>query len=372
MRGTGRLLAVLLAVALVLPATAAGAAFGGLAQQSVDPDVVLMTADVEADGDAQWRVAYRIRLDDENATQAFEELQADVQANRSAYTDRFGDRMARTARAAENATGRSMTVENVTVTAREETFGQTYGVITYRFRWTNFAVAENGRIEAGDALAGLFLDGETSLTIAWPDGYAAEQVTPQPDDRTNTSATWRGQQQFGTDEPRVVAAQGGGGGLSPVLVGGVVVAVLALAVAAFTARRDGLFGGDGDSEGDTADAATTAAAPDPSPTAEQATGSESAADSTTEADQPPADPPADLLSNEEQVLKLLRENGGRIKQQRVASELDWTAAKTSQVIGGLRDEGELETFRIGRENVVTFPDTDLTETDDPDGEDDAA
>ncbi|MFC6756680.1 helix-turn-helix transcriptional regulator [Halomicroarcula sp. GCM10025894] len=76
---------------------------------------------------------------------------------------------------------------------------------------------------------------------------------------------------------------------------------------------------------------------------------------------PDESPPAELLSNEEQVLKLLRENGGRIKQQRVASELDWTAAKTSQVIGGLREDDDVETFRIGRENVVTLPDTDLTD-----------
>ena len=77
-------------------------------------------------------------------------------------------------------------------------------------------------------------------------------------------------------------------------------------------------------------------------------------------------PPEALLSNEEQVLKLLRDNGGRIKQQRVASELDWTAAKTSQVIGGLREDGDLETFRIGRENVVTLPGTDLTDADEAD------
>jgi uncharacterized membrane protein len=71
-------------------------------------------------------------------------------------------------------------------------------------------------------------------------------------------------------------------------------------------------------------------------------------------------PPAGLLSNEEQVLQLLESNGGRLKQQQVAGELDWTDAKTSQVIGGLRDEDKVETFRIGRENVVTLPDTDVT------------
>ncbi|GGO02785.1 MULTISPECIES: helix-turn-helix transcriptional regulator [Haloarcula] len=368
MRRIGSLLVALLLVTALLPATAAGAAFGGLSQQSVDPDVVVMTADVQADGDAQWAVAYRIRLATDNDTQAFEELQADIRANETAYTDRFGDRMAGTARAAENATGREMAIENVSVTARQESFGQTYGVVTYRFRWTNFAATEDGRLTAGDALSGLFLDSETSLTMSWPAGYSAQTVAPAPDDRSNTSATWRGQQQFGTDEPRVVLAQtgggGGDGGLDTALVGGAVLVVLALVGGAYWARRSGLFGG-GD-EGDE---------PVQQPTAASEGGD---GDTTTDTDSAAAAgaagngasaPPAELLSNEEQVLKLLNENGGRIKQQEVASRLDWTDAKTSQVIGGLREDDELETFRIGRENVVTLPDTDVTETtDDENGE----
>jgi uncharacterized membrane protein len=45
-----------------------------------------------------------------------------------------------------------------------------------------------------------------------------------------------------------------------------------------------------------------------------------------------------------------------MKQQDVVSELGWTEAKTSQVVGSLRDEGKLESFRLGRENVLTLPD----------------
>ena len=70
-------------------------------------------------------------------------------------------------------------------------------------------------------------------------------------------------------------------------------------------------------------------------------------------------PPEDLLSNEERVLQLLQENGGRMKQKQVAEQLDWTAAKTSQVVGGLRDDDEVDSFRLGRENVLTLPDVDI-------------
>ncbi|WP_424001688.1 helix-turn-helix transcriptional regulator [Haloarcula salina] len=338
-------------VALLVP-TATGAGFGALDQQSVDPDVVVMTADVAADGNADWAVAYRVRLADDNETAAFEDLQADIRANSSAYTDRFAGRMERTARAAENATGREMAIENVTVSTRTETLGQTYGVVTYRFTWTNFAAASGGRLEIGDSLSGLFLDGETSLTVRWPSAYQAERVTPSPDERTNTSVTWRGQQEFGADEPRVVVTSGSAasddGGSSTLLVGGAL-ALLALVAAAYAVRRYGLSRDDepADRSEPTKSTDTTADAASPPP---------DDADGGADAEAPPPD----LLSNEEQVVQLLEANGGRLKQQQVASELDWTDAKTSQVISGLRDDEAVETFRIGRENVVTLPDTDLT------------
>ena len=346
-RSAGTLVVVIVATALLVP-TATGVGLGGFEQQSVDADVVVMTADVGPDGGADWTVAYRIRLDDDNATQAFEDLRADIQANPSAYTDRFGNRMQRTAGAAENATGREMAVENVTVSAREETFGQTYGVITYRFQWTNFAAVSDDRIEIGDALSGLFLDGETSLTVRWPSPYRAERVTPSPDERTNTSVTWRGQQEFGANEPRAVVtsqpASSDDGGPSTLLVGGALVLV-ALAAGVYAFRRYGLS--DGDDSPDRSEPTETAETTSPPPNDSNGGGG-------TET------PPPDLLSNEEQVIQLLEANGGRLKQQQVAGELDWTDAKTSQVIGGLRDDEEVETFRIGRENVVTLPDTELT------------
>nr|WP_276273385.1 hypothetical protein [Halomicroarcula sp. GDY20] len=347
-------------VLISLPATAAGAAFGGLSQQSVDPDVVVLTADVAGDGTAQWTVAYRVRLDSDNDTRAFEELQRDVRANRSAYTDRFGARMRGTARTAENATGREMAVENVTVATRTETFGQSYGVVTYRFRWTNFAAVDGDRLRVGDAIAGLFLDSETSLTLSWPSSYSAVSVSPGADERDNTSATWRGQEQFATDEPRVVLARQApdrpGDGPPLGLLGGAALTVFALAAAGY-AFRDRLPIGGGEATGDGAGEATGGT--------DGAGAGAAAAGGAGD----PTEPPEELLSNEEQVLKLLREHGGRIKQQRVASELDWTDAKTSQVVGGLRDEDELETFRIGRENVVTLPDTDISESDGGDGDD---
>ncbi|MXR21266.1 helix-turn-helix transcriptional regulator, partial [Halobacterium bonnevillei] len=71
--------------------------------------------------------------------------------------------------------------------------------------------------------------------------------------------------------------------------------------------------------------------------------------------------PEELLSNEERVKRFLREQGGRAKQQDVVDAMGWTEAKTSQVVKGMREDDELESFRIGRENVLKLPDVDQYE-----------
>jgi len=84
--------------------------------------------------------------------------------------------------------------------------------------------------------------------------------------------------------------------------------------------------------------------------------SEPTGGSTGDTSAPAPEMPEELLSPEERVLQLLEHNGGRMKQKSVTEELDWSAARTSQVVGDLRDDGEVESFRLGRENVLKFPD----------------
>ncbi|WP_225332687.1 helix-turn-helix transcriptional regulator [Halomicrobium urmianum] len=362
MPDVGRAVAVVAALCLLtVPAGAAG--LGGLTQESVDPDAVVMDVALQENGDAEWTVTYRVRLADDNETAAFEDLRDDVRANESAYADRFADRMGGTVAAAENATGREMAVENVSVDAEVTALPQEYGVLTYRFRWTNFSRVAGDELRAGDALAGLFLDGESRLRVSWPEGYERASATPSPDATGEREVAWQGPRDFDADEPRLVVASGGAGtpteaGPGESDAGGAwIVALSALlglagvAVVLWANRRYGwtdwtLAGADGDRRDD------------------DTAGGAADGDAGVGADAPPVSPegdgpPPELLSNEERVLTLLERNGGRMKQQQVAEDLDWTAAKTSQVIGGLRDDDEVETFRIGRENVVTLPDVDV-------------
>jgi len=376
-RSSGRLATVFVA-ALLLSVTAAPAIgavadqsatrppaqFGGgpVHQQGVDTDSVRLIVSVDGNGSATWTVQYWTRLDDENTTAAFESLQSDIESNPSNFSDPFAARMQSTVGAAENATGREMSASGFDVRA-ETRAPPEYGVVTYTFRWDNFAAVDGDTVRVGDAIEGLFLDDRTRLVIEWPDAYVTTDIAPEPDERRGNAVVWRGAEtSFVSGEPSVVlrpastvttsAAAGGddggdGGGPSPdgggsalPLVG--VVLLVALVAAVAWRYRDRLGSDEAvvDADGGDPGVDVTAAGGD---------GAGNAG--------PPADAEArdDLLSNEERVLQFVREQGGRVKQQEIVETFDWTEARTSQIVRDLRDDGDLEGFRLGRENVLKLP-----------------
>ena len=379
--------ALLGAVGLALGAGAAGAVpfEGGFAQTDVEPDDVSIAAAVRPDGDAEWTVEYRIRLATDEEERAFEQLRADVENDTEAYTSRFRERMVSTAETAESATGRNMTVSNATVTAERRELPQAYGVLTYRFEWTNFAAVDGDRLRVGDAIDGLFLDDSSSLILSWPEGYRLAEATPDPSETRERSAVWNGPVDFSVGQPRLSVAPAGP--LSGLPTGGLLALLGALAVAGAVVayrRRDAADGevdgvvtpGGDDAEATpdpAAETAATASAGEAGATGGEEDAAGRSADETDgesgpdSGEAPPVD--GDLLSNEEQVLRLVESAGGRMKQKRVAEELDWTAAKTSQVVTGLRDEGDLDGFRLGRENVLSLPDYEPEDGSSAEGED---
>jgi hypothetical protein len=362
-------LVVLLVVAIVVSggASAADDGLGSLQSGDVETDAVVLQAAVDGDGDATWTIDYRVRLDDENTTAAFESLQADIRNNTSDYRGQFADRMRSTVAAAENATGREMAVSNVSVSTRTTLDGQ-YGVVSYSFRWEGFAATDGDRIVVGDALAGLFLDADTKLTFNWPADYELQSVDPAPDSEGERSVTWQGPVDFGTNQPRVVIAEPDpvpswepvAAGVLVVLVGG-----------AWYYRRKEATAGDQPSGAPAPGASTESNEHDTAEEPEVASGGgdEAAASSPetggasgveagggSEPTGAETEAREELLSPEERVLNLLEERGGRMKQKVVTEELDWSAARTSQVVSDLREDGAVESFRLGRENVLKFPD----------------
>jgi uncharacterized membrane protein len=309
----------------------AGAAGGPAGLPGAGPNLSANSTAIEIavrpDGSAAWTIQYRVNLDDEATTERFERVDQDVEENPLAYTGPFTEQMQEAADVAAAETGRSMSVGNTTVTARTTAGG--YGVVTYRFVWTNFAASSDGQLRIGDALVGFFLASErSSLAVSWPEGYDLEQVSPEPDETSDRSVIWRGPREFAPNQPRVVVS----GGL-PVPVEGLAAVAVGLVVVAAVWRLRG--GG----------------LPVPAP---RSSGASADGEASSEADDE-VDVPDELLSDRERVLELLERNGGRMKQQDVVDHLDWSETKTSQVVNGLKEDGDVEVYRIGRENVVSLP-----------------
>jgi len=64
-----------------------------------------------------------------------------------------------------------------------------------------------------------------------------------------------------------------------------------------------------------------------------------------------------LLSDEERVEHLLADNGGRMRQADIVSETGWSDAKVSQLLSAMTDEDRVEKLRLGRENLISLPDS---------------
>ena len=337
--------------------------FTQVADSDIDPDSVLMAVALESDGSARWRVEYRIRLDNDNVSRAFSSLREDIDSDPEAYTGPFASRMAATAATAENTTGREMEIRNVTVSAQRTQLPQEYGVVTYNFEWAGFAKVDGDRLTAGDAITSLFLDRETTLLVSWPSNYHLLKVSPAPDDRRDQAVSWTGRLDFTIGEPLIVVsasqptesagsvnaeptpqtqspesqADAGTTGpgptdsgiqrtINPLIITVGILALLGIGSAGFWLRKR--------------------------PSNEV----QSNGDSSTEPSEAVTELPEELLSNEERVISLIRDRGGRIKQKEVTEELDWTDAKTSTVISDLRETGRIDSFRLGRENVLSLPD----------------
>jgi uncharacterized membrane protein len=290
--------------------------------QQVTSDTVVLDVRVFENGTARWEVVYRTRLDDAETTGAFRDYKADIENNSEQYSQQFINRMNSTVQSAEQSTGREMSGVNYSVRAEIREFPQRYGLVVYSFEWQGFAAVSDDRIRIGDALSGLILNEKTRLLLKWPEGYEATRIQPEPEtgyEKRDQAVVWNGPIEFADNEPRIVLSTPSTRWPDLPLetiaaaVGGIVALLAALSGGWwFYRNRD------------------------------------------QEVDESPEEPPANLLSNEERVLRLLERRGGRVKQKAVVDELGWTEAKTSQVVGSLREQGKIESFRLGRENVLAL------------------
>lgn len=69
----------------------------------------------------------------------------------------------------------------------------------------------------------------------------------------------------------------------------------------------------------------------------------------------------DVLTPRETIVHRLRAvDDGRIKQQALVDELDWSESTVSRHLSDLEADGIIERYQIGRENVVFLDGTDVS------------
>ncbi len=65
-------------------------------------------------------------------------------------------------------------------------------------------------------------------------------------------------------------------------------------------------------------------------------------------DQPP-------LTNEDRVLSILEEYGGRMKQSQIVEETEWSKSTVSRVLSRMEEDGQISKISLGRGNLITLP-----------------
>lgn len=351
----------LLLTATLLPMAAVNAA-GQTAQP--EPDNTVTRTHVYPNGSAQWTIQIRTRLDSDDRVTEYEAFQERFRENKSRYLDPFRQRMQSVVANGANATGREMLAMNFTASTSIQEVPRRWGIVTYQFTWTNFATQQNESLVVGDIFqGGFFLAANDTLEIEAPTGYEITRVDPTPASQDDVVVTWVGREDFANRHPRVVfnpttesqqpgeqsptpdgATSSPVGGIGLAAVSGGVLLLALVGVGAYIGwrRRN-------DSGGTEHPASISADMNTDSPT-QAPTGEDASADDTSVG--------AAVMTDPECVQELLEANDGRMRQAAIADEFDWSASKTSRVIGNMVDEGMVEKLQLGRENLIEVDNTD--------------
>jgi hypothetical protein len=366
----GHLMAVLaLVVGLVLVGLAAPVATSNAVAQQSQPetDNTVTRVDVFENGSARWTIQIRTRLDTAQRVEEYAAYRAQFRNSTAQYLDPFRTRIRGVVANAENATGRQMRATNFTASIGVQEVPRRWGVVTYRFTWTNVASQQSDRVAVGDIFqGGFFIAANDTLQIVAPADYRAARIDPEPDSQDGDTVTWEGREDFADARPRVVFVRSPGqtnassgsangsdtpadstsnsagdslpGPVGPLAAVGAIVVLAGLAAVVAYLRRDGRTGGVPDDVTGTQDGR----AGRPPSTTEQASTPEDTGSTGA------------IMTDEERVLALVEANGGRMRQAAVAEELDWSPSKTSRVVGRMADDGSVEKLRLGRENLVAL------------------
>ena len=325
-----------------------------------DANETLFQIQVFENGDARWTVEYRQRITNETEIGQFNQFAERFNTEQTETFTNFQARASRLTADGAEITGRDMNATGFEREARYSEISQD-GIVKMSFRWTDFAEQRNGAVVVSDVFDGGFVILEDQrLRIERGENVEFDSVSPTPDAVASDDTAepgdwveWNGYREFGAGEidiqlspPDVSTGDGTTGGTDSTdgtgndgaqgSTGGssmlpVMIALLILLGAGGTALY---YARTRSTDGDTV---TTESPAEP---AADAGGAE------VEAEQ--------LLSDEDRVLKLLEENGGRMRQVSIVEETEWSKSKVSMLLSDMEDDGDISKLRVGRENIVSL------------------
>jgi len=334
--------------------------------------------DMQANGNADWSIVVSFPLTNASQREGFDAVASRFEQGEFLSVTPFEEISSQIS----DKTGRTMRITNV---SRRVNATADRGRLSLSFTWTNFGYRQGEQLFVDDVfrtenrlLSGL--GGDETLVLTRPDGY---QFNSASTNIQNGVLRWNGPHTFGSNEPYVsftpiAPPETPGNGDTAATgnttiwyaVGGIALVGAFVAVVYVVRREDGpLFPVGTATESTTAESETEQASErgrateeGDSTSADEGSGDEAGADDQSEdADGEPVD--VELLSDEERVERLLEANGGRMKQANIVTETGWSNAKVSQLLSSMDEADRIEKLRIGRENLISFPDDDADDAD---------
>lgn len=334
-------------------------------QEDQEFDRTVFRIEVLENGDARWTTQESRILLDEDEEQQFEDFAEQFESEEMDAFVNFQERATVLTDGGTSATDREMEAIDFEREAYVDPLGETRGVIEMSFVWTNFAEVDGDRVTVGDVFAGgwaitdnqrvqVTTGDRLEMDDAWPKDWNSGSLE-------ENSLTWFGERQFADQRPRVEFVHPGidvpgdddaddepgddhddetddaestGLGMTAVAVVVLLLAGIGLGLAWYSgAIRRGDEGG--------AVAESTSAG-----------GAGASAESGAAHD--PVIQPEETLSDEDRVVKLLEDNGGRMKQVNIVEETEWSKSKVSMLLSDMEEEGQISKLRVGRENIISL------------------
>jgi uncharacterized membrane protein len=287
---------------------------------------------LQENGDAVWIVEIREPLEDETEVSNFETYVEQVNnSTNSETTQTFQNRFSAVISGADQQYERNMSLESLSVEAEvANTATGDFGITRVQFTWTNYLTTNGSEnIVIGQILSdGYTLSENQILRVVPPQGYKSQSTPAGAEPTDDGVLEWVGPYSF-SDSVEITFEETSPREIPVVPMAIVVVVALGIVGVAtyYLSENDSLNGSQENNPGGGSSNNTTSSW------------------STNE-----------LRTEDEKVVELLEENGGRVKQKELKSILDWSDSKASRVTSNLEEKEVIEKLTIGRENIIRLED----------------